>query len=411
MRIGRVLPVVVGLTTLVFACEALVGIEDRDFRLKPKDPDTCVRVTLPERPDASVDQGARPYLFAVQGLETSPNPDGTPVGFDLDNSCTCTTLRPTENDGGYSCTPPGDPAAACDEPGGVDNSVAKIVASFGNIALLDLASFEKPFRCGESTLLLLLTQYNGKAFDNEVQLQLLESRGIREPRTDRDAAIDRAEVGCSFNVNDTTFPARFDGQDRWTTVEEIGPDFVSKSPVLTGWVSNYTLVVDNKTDDRVPFIVFGRVVQVSRPRLRARLTPTGEDGGRLAIDPTTGEVAGGIIPSGFITDDSTMAGRIPFEDMLRAAGEIRIEGGGDGTYNYVCKSAPLFELARSLICAGRDSKRSPLQDFQPGPCDALSIGVRVRGRTALAGGRWPPAGVDDPPTDPGCDPELFKSCN
>lgn len=409
MRGALLSSIIFGLAASLAACEAIIGLDDHRFRIyepPPPPPDPCVRRRSPGRPDVPDDATGDPYTYVLAIRRVDPrgrNPDGTLVGYDLDNSCTCSGLPNTANDGGHSCAPSVDPSSQCDAVGGVDNALALL-----GDAIPQLRSDPRfgDLGCGKESILLLLNDYSGKANDPAVTLQIVETTGIRDEPTDFDAAVRDA---CNPDSDRPTFPAKFDGNDVWVTPGVLNPrssgsNFATaRGPAMTGWVRNYTLVVENTSDDQVPLIVFGRYVKVSRPRFEAKLVPLDEAGNPLALGANDELPAGGRPPH-FAVEDGTIAGRVLATDVLNATARVRFGQQG----KYVCNDPAAASFAKAVICSAADLNISPLEDFQQAPCNAISVGLKVEARTARIG-RDDDVRVD---LDPLCDPIVdFAKCD
>lgn len=408
MRARAVVAMGLPLLGVGMACEALVGIDEHRFEVPPPPDvvDPCVHVGPPGPPDADLtDDSNEPTLvFAFSGVDTTARQeDGTPLGFDLDDTCSCSPLAGTKHDGGFSCTPPGDPAEHCDGDGGIDNALAMLADSVSN--LLTREELDSELRCGETSILLLLNDYNRLPDDAEVTVQVIESTGLRFPRPDdsREGAVAK---GCSPNGDFMAYPARYDGLDRWSTPvglipDAAGPRIEARAATFRGWVSGYHLVLDRGGEDLLPLFVAGRYLRASRPRVSAKLTPLDANGTPLPLGPD-GLVVGGAQPARYALE-GIIAGRASPRDILTAVGNTNF-----GSSEWLCQRPELYAVLKGLVCGAPDTKFAPREDFLPGPCDAVSIGARFYATAALIGD---PADRRDSGLRP-CAPELFEySCD
>ncbi len=401
-RLRRTLAVA-ALAAFAAACQLIAGIKDHRFQVDeapapeagpadtaaPPPPDPCAHVTLPPRPDAAFDEAAGTYIVALRTIDFSGADDaGAPLGFDLDGVCTCDTDPATAHQGASACTPPG--ALPCDFEGGVDNalynpfrSAAGFLGPLGNGAAL----LGDQAECGRETLLLVVTDYNGKADDSLVKVGLIPSYGIRQPHD----AGEIPDSACTSTPG-PPYPAKWDGTDVWSFAEGTavrrGEILVPLISTPDAYVTGYRLVVPPV---RAVTLFLGTVsLEVSSPAVVATL---------VGVDPSGRDVAPGAPAASFRIAEGTLGGRIGIAAFLSAIGQLRVKGG-----NIVCQTPLIGDVVRNQLCASRDILSDPVRDFQPPgappfACDAVSTAVRFAGQAARVGDSFSPDGGKSP-----CDP-------
>jgi hypothetical protein len=361
--------VLVVLAANVWACQWILGIGNDPFSYTPpapgRAPDECPHaVRPPPAPDASADEPKNDYVFAVRTVDaTGRRPDGTLLGYDLDGVCTCDPRDTSSHAGRASCVSPANGSAlgGCDDDGGIDNANAHTNVFSAEVIGPLQEQADALIRCGGSTALIIITEYNGKADDPRVFVAVVPSYGIFEGDAGTaDGCYDPAQPPA-----DPTVPPRWDGQDRWS-LPEGHYDYNTRQPVLTfpGWVNNYTLVLDTRAAQRtgsIPMPVASGLLSMGTPTLTARIVPQ---------------------PSGsFRLEDGVMAGRARIEDVLDIMGGLKIKG-VNGESNDTCNPLVL-NLLRPILCSAADVVASPERDFRGDPCDALSFTFSFTAEPAL----------------------------
>ncbi|MBW2525094.1 MAG: hypothetical protein JRI23_13005, partial [Deltaproteobacteria bacterium] len=123
----------------------------------------CPHESFPAAPDADTADGTLDVLLALRRIYIE-DAQGDPVGYDLENLCTCQGQGP-------SCVaPPVD--LDCDAPRGIDNNLRLV---FPPLALAtgepDLLGFYSDrAEIGEWSLLMRIRDYNGEANDRQINL-------------------------------------------------------------------------------------------------------------------------------------------------------------------------------------------------------------------------------------------------
>lgn len=378
----RLLFVALVLGSLAAACQLIVGIERTDKADRPPDaaapdaatpgiPDPCVHVGIPRPPESDDDiTGALPpFVIGIRKFEV-PGP-GEPVGFDLDGVCTGDNRSGAAFDGGPSCKA----ALPLDDlDGGIDNQLGNVIGGF------DLAGgagirIDNGFQTG----LLRITSYNGKRNDKSVEVELFTSEGVREPSP--------CDAGADAMTADGLYRPGWCGDDKWSvsasTVEGSGDRFAAKARG-TGYVTDWTLVVQVEGETRLPFA--GYDLRVGSPVLVGKL---------VALDKTN-EPRDAEVPTSdpevqrrWRLDTSTFAGRVPARDLLAVIGIIQspIQLPKEaGAKTYVCEVPALFNLAIGNVCNARDIASSYRLDRDPNAkCDAVSLALRAQYVPVLTG--------------------------
>jgi hypothetical protein len=406
-------------SALAMSCALVAGIHDRDFQVaaveagadaEASTPLRCAHTSPPGAPASGTSADLGPTLvFAVRSLDLSGNPSKPgEVGFDLDGVCTCDPNDGTRRDGGSSCALPATPlvSGACDAPGGVDNAFASVYAKFINYPQGEQfpALLNQSLDCGKQTLLLVVGGYNGQADDPQVTVLPIFSRGIREAH-DGGAYPD---AGCGGGTI-APWPARWDGQDRWSVPSGVFARLGAAEPVaiakpLGGWVRNWRLVVDQRDEPfapPIPFIFANTSVLTSQTVVSARVVPL-DASGRDVSD-------GGGVAASFQLVDGVLSGRSSAASILSALGSIRVHGDGDGGASdlYVCSPLlqGLYAEVKATACNARDVALGPDASVDD-PCDSLSMAVQFTAEPAAIGSDY-----DVPVPDSGaCGPAFRDGC-
>jgi hypothetical protein len=392
------------LGALVLACQVVAGIErvekvdpppveaGPDTTPPPIPPDPCEHVVLPQEP-AMDDPGEDlpDFFLALRTLDLLPEGGAPLPGFDLDGVCTCDTREGALKEGGSSCTLPGK---ACDLDGGVDNVAAQLIKSlaFTN-DVNEAANITPRIQEGRQTILAVISKWNGKANDKEVQFGLVPSDGIRE--TD---PIKRCP-GSDETPGGGHYLAKWCGDDPWSIVEGTAipagtPLGFAPSVTGNGFVRDYKLVVRLQTGTfRLPF---GQAsLEIGSPQAIMDLVPLDENMQERdpSVPPTNAQKRFWRIKNGVI------AGRLPARDLLAGAGTIPL--GDSGSTQHLCKLDFVFNEVKKTVCTSLDIARTAQFDFDPGrQCDALSIAVGFTADPA----RWSGTFYREPETGNECNP-------
>ena len=380
------------LSTTALACEVILGIKNDDFRVADAEaiPDPCVHALPPPPPPADagdIGPTLAPLVFAFEHSRLDGRDDaGRPVGYDLDGVCTCDTRPGSARGGVQSCIPHDPDAGACDDDGGVDN-VPAVNFPPSLAASLD-AVFLEQAQCGRQTMLVQLSDYNGRTDDPQVVVALAPSYGIFDPHDggeDLDAAKACGPEDGGGNVGPTAgYPAKLDGTDIWSVESASVAQGILRDR-FQGYVTNGTLVVKiGATGDGLggwSMVVGGRVIPVRTAILTARVNKHPDGTYRL--------------------DDGLMTGRLAVDDLISTVGSLRVQ-----VDEYVCGHPELYLPIKSLVCASPDLAKLPSADFTSTRCDAVSLVFQFRAGPAAVGHAEPPQTL----TPPGCGRGWVDSC-
>jgi hypothetical protein len=368
-RSGRraVLAVAILMWATLLACSTLWGFED----LSPLPPDAaadgradaatkrdtapdvdanqtpCMPAIPPPAPTTDDDaSGDADIIFAIRtadfGLQLSD-----PVGFDLDQVCTCP--------GPSSCVVPSTATdgEACDHPNGRDNATGPLIEKLGSVEkYLGQDELNADIDAGHFSFLVLIRNYNGQANDSNVMLEFFNSPGLES-----DAA-----------------PPSWDGNDYWTVYSDnvlAGNDdatYVSTFIDYNAYVTHYTLV--------------GQLPQ----NLVLRITPdTGGNMNYIEL-PTPSSV--------FSIDLNELTGmfaaRVPTSQFLFNIRVLQDDNNGQ----FLCGTDLIFAGARLLVCPAQDIMALPKYDRTGARCDALSAAIAFTGVAAHLGSRASPVQVE-----------------
>jgi hypothetical protein len=304
------------------------------------------------------------FYMAVKTLKITQDGAG---GLDLDEVCTCEKGAGTARDGGSSCKPK---TTDCDGPNGIDNRGAALFKKFeigGQVSVDQSAS--QDIDEGKRSLLVHISEWNGKPNDREIKVGVLVSPGIT------------TNGPCN---NDTSpepghFKPKWCGSDKWdynigTTVQ--GPNQLF--PIVRGLAYVVNNAVVFRSEGSIATF-FGRAtLNLGSPIMTGKLEKTAGGQWRLA---------GGIL-----------SGRIPIEELLAAIGQFSDPTGGtnpDGSKRLLCEARDVFNLVKPEICNGVDIAKLRVGDFQGGNCNAVSTAISFDAEQAILGGEKPTENSDN----------------
>ncbi len=328
----------------------------------------CTSATWPDpppQPDPGVDDVD--FVAAIRSIdfgEGAPDlsEEGPRVGYDLDGRCTC-------RGAGSSCQRPAFATATdCDGPGGVDNAGARLFALVAPFAK-DLSSAYQSELAdkGGWSLLVRVSEYNGKANDSAVRTALYPSPGIEA---------------------DPCWPPGmapvWDGNDPWpidvASLEDpaggagggAGGDPGACEGVL-GYDYDKPRYVDTKA------YVTGGVLVASLPELGLVLSG---DTKTTVVKLTAGFATGRLQKSavGWRITDGVLAGRWPTKEIFAAIGGLVSNGGP------VCTDDGVYSALKQKACTFVD-----IASALGGPtteCDALSLAMGFQAEPAKLGIAW-----------------------
>ena len=374
MRLRPAALATVALSALVMSCQLLLGIRDADFDVADggsggndggveasNEAGTSCSAPLPPRPPVGTGGGdGGTYIVAMKTIVLGGGPN---AGFDLDRTCTCTAEDPAQ--ARASCVHP-KTSRGCDLDGGVDNALLTITSGFAKASVDKFNdNINDTLDCGRQTVLLVLQDYNGGPDDDKVVVFADPSFGIRAPHTGGE--------GPDGNRCLPTYPARWDGTDRWGSAR-IREDGYVTFPSFEGYVRDHQLVVDGRDQPSPGPIALtglgGDPLRVHRPVIVAKLES--RDGG-LELK------------------DGVLAGRVLATDVLTSFGKSVPPDGGER----YCQDDE-FKVVQTLFCQAADIMSNPDRDFVGDRFYALSV---VVGFTATPAAVAPGAAPVDPEID------------
>ncbi len=387
--------------SFLFACQLIVGVKDDPGvpQLPDRPPqadggdggglpdvvDRCKHADPP--PPPATDEGGDDLklVFATRkiaiGARTGEAGDaGEEIGFDLDGVCSCENRPPS---GGVVCKAPGDPCppgAPSDDPRGRDLGGINALKPFRDLALLDKsASIDDQLERGQRGFLVVVSGYNGKANDKDVQVLIRLS-----PGTTVQGACPGSQPIPDVGDGIRRFNPCWDGNDLWSVTNADG------TRGLPAYVNNYELVVIDKTGTTDVYLGIGALqIGMSRPIFQATLTP-----------PTGGKW----------TLNGVLAGRVNAAEALAVLGELvdPLSSPNVQPRPRLCdpSSKTSYGLLRDRLCATRDINYTGEADPAKA-CDGISFAVGVALEQAKVGAPVTPAPIDAG----GCPPAGLLRCD
>jgi hypothetical protein len=338
---------------------------------------SCARATFPLRP-ASDDPSATPnsaLVAAMQSLDVGvgvstvdgsvvvgPIPTGSlpPLGWDLDNACTCP--------GAPSCQQAQGTKENCDDDAGRDHTGLELFRKLGPTAQMSNAAANEALQTGQYGLLVQMTGYNGTPNDTRVTVALYFSSGV----------LGTGDAGMTQLAHD--------GTDRWT----VDPRSIVGGPELDGsidcdksnaqcqpnYVDDNAYVADNvlvASLSDVPITFGGRanlggaVMELSQTILVGTLRPVA------------------LFPSGnsWAIDNGSVSGRWGSKNLLSNMATIPDPTSDGGAY--LCGQDVAYQLLKNYICSLQDIASNSTQDNLGAPCDAISMSFGFTAEPAQLG--------------------------
>ncbi|MDB4934610.1 MAG: hypothetical protein JWP87_1582 [Labilithrix sp.] len=309
----------------------------------------CALKHVAQRPTTPDGASMPTVVFAMDSLQFDEQSAGMPLGFDLDDACTC-----PEDD---TCVPPDGGDRRCDRSDGRDNAFGplfgQLLDPFGS---RDFAT--QGIRDGNYGAIISLSQWNQLPNDPLVTIGFFTSGGLDTP----------PDAGKS--------KPRFDGTDRWTIDPEslvsgdqlIGEDCHTSTRCvpfyadLKGYVKDDQLVAQI---DRAPFVVSTKT-------------------GRFEIELTSVILTAHVVREGGILrlERGELVGRSASGRLLAAIGQLQDPFGTDAG---LCHSADAYGLAKGAICDAVDIAAAPADDKTGKSCTAVSGGLGFTAVQALGG--------------------------
>lgn len=320
----------------------------------------CEPTRWPQRPATGAGPaGDLSLVFAIQtfSFEADPTDAGLPIGYDLDDTCTCP--------GPESCKRPRGEPPACDPEGGIDNGGGEVLSSIVTVTGAQNDVNEK-LASGAYGLLFRVKGYNGLPNDPQIVFEMFFSHGT-----------DGVQDGGSPT------PPRFDGTDVYTIDPESA---VGTSP--SSYISPFFDTEAYVADDVV-------VAHIDKAPVR--------------IGPVQERIYGGVVVAKLARDgadvriaDGRLVGRVSAAELLTSLDVLQDKSVRDG--GGVCPGSPPYQVVEKLVCGAVDVTANPTLGADS-PCDALAIAARFTARPARLGPIYAP-----PPRPHLCGPSWEASC-
>lgn len=321
------------LLALTSACALLTSFDGFDEpKARPADaavdapeagpPAACAHKRWPAPPDAGGSNELGDLFGAVRAMTlVSAGPE--PLGFDLDDLCSCPER--------VACTGARANAPCDPRDSGIDNAATSLFSFFSAASgiALDESGLRAGLDRGRFGLVFRVSAWNGEPDDPDVRIALFNA----------------------FDVNPgTDAGARFDGSDRWLLdVESIVDGRIPVYPSTSAYVRGGVLVA-----------------ALSRVLVKIRI-PTVEDRWLLIpVEMRDVHVSARIARSGGGVElrGGELGGRMPSGSLLALAASAGVCPGTEG-----------YRSLKPLLCDARDVPIDPSKDGDDGACEALSMGI------------------------------------
>lgn len=351
---------------------------------------TCGHATWPSPPeDADPGSDTVDVVLAVSGIDFGESAtDGTVIGYDLDNYCTCQGEGPSCNEPEWAT------ADHCDGPAGRDNAWASIFAAAIMFEpSLSSEAISAEVQQGGFTMLVRVHRYNGMPNDDSVTVAIYASPGLdTDPCQPPDS-----------------MPA-WDGDDRWPVVYSsfagsgggagvggggggVPIDCSSGANVPPGYDFDQPRFVDPQA------YVTDSVVVANLPDVEMILAADSGSNVKLTAGFLTGRLEEGSGVGEWILRDGLLVGRWQVNDVFRSLGAM-VTGGGDT----VCTDDTIYPLIKSAVCKFPDIAST--LGGPTTPCDAISFAMGFEAEPARFGSVYfpsAPVAPCPPETDPAND--------
>lgn len=312
------------------ACHAILGIdntrpdagEDASVDAGP-DIDPCTRTGVPDPSDKVGSNVEKDYIFALSKVNFGLV--GTPLGFNLDKTCTCPSAD--------SCKRPPDASSACDRGTGIDNAGLSLLQIVQTLKLVTEDDLNILLKSGVSGAVIRVGKYNGESNDNEVTV------GI-------------------YPALQALGPVKLDGNDQWQIERASVTDEMTLAPKESAnlaYVVNDTLVALFST---------------------AQIVVGGADPDGGCYQPPLRMTLNAAIISAKITPDrnklvqGVVTGRWRASDLFKSI-EAFPESQQQPCTAFLCGASTSFGLLKRTVCNLVDIS-STGQDDLKASCDAIS---------------------------------------
>ena len=308
----------------------------------------CIPLHPPGRPSGTDPMDGEELVFALRDIVFQPGPMWATTGYDLDGLCSYTP------DPQIECAPPNEGASPeTDGRDGIDNSFGE------NFPLLLLTfvgdvqeSFDSELMAGRGLVLVRIQGWNGMPDDPRVAVTI--ANGVRtEPAT---GVPDGGMADPAWDGSDVFFPA----SDDFVGGDESRPRIQNDN----AYVAGSTVVV--ALPDRSEFVWTG-------------------DGLVFALVLTDPVLTATISEDEMFLEDVTISGRWARLDLLEAFEGLSF-----------CSGSGERDALERLFDDAADVRQDSSTAGPGVECDAVSVGVRMRGYRGVWGELTSPASAPDP---------------
>ncbi len=340
-----------GFEEITFVADAGVVVPDAPTATTSADteppPSTCNSKVAPPRPDVPDGNEKAELTIVLDRFDVGLRQDGgapTPVGFDLDRTCT-TSLETVSCAPGSQLTSGVFTDSVLDKDGGVDNG------SFALLQLLSIvydafsaAAIERALIDGKFGFLVDIDGYSGAANDSRVGVAFRPTIGLDngggKPKLD---GTDRWDVDKEFANKSEFFGSTF-----------VDVNGYVRDGVLYATFPSLVLPVQRNQNGNVLRIVLQDVV------FSAKVV-------KVAVDRTD-------------LQEGVLAGKWPVADAIGQVRRFAFDGDEESP---LCAQPEFDPQFRQRVCAARDI-RLGIASKATDPCDALSVGFGFSGRQSIA---------------------------
>jgi hypothetical protein len=333
------------------------------------------------------------WVVAMQSVDVGANPDAgpildssapvSPIGFDLDNDCTCCTAAGIACPTGGSCIGSG---VVCDDDAGRDHVALKIFAALPSAS----AAVNAGMLAGQFSILLQISEYNGTPNDANVTVGLYVSNGLNGVQ-DGGAVMPNHDGTDQWTVDSHYLQTTGVGQTptdgtQCTGTSACQPQYVDKG----AWVTNGVLVAQpSGTSGTLPLTfgyranIGGALMKLNNAIVSGTLQAVTLDGGQKAWKIVNGSISG----------------RWPSAQLL---GNLATLPNPNVDGSYLCGTDPelagSYRTVKAFVCSEQDIMSQTNLDNTMATCDALSMSFGFSAEPALLG---PVYTVNAPPAS-GC---------
>jgi hypothetical protein len=302
---------------------------------------TCGK-RFPPPPPAAANKAGAELVGVTTALKFLDEPDaGSPLGYDLDNLCTCPDLA------ARSCKNASATDPQCDVPTntGIDNAAGTVLGNIfpadANGRLLDT------LKHGTNGLLIRVQDWDGTPDDVAVKVAVFNVAGLKG---DVDGGAGTKLDGTDELIVD---------EASLLNVQDLGPKFFSSSAYVSGGMLVAALDLDFRFEIPPPNPLAGVIVQIP-----------------LRFAHLVGKI-GRVGTAGLQLTDAQLVGRLPMADVFAQIANLGI-----------CQVDPAFAGFKPKTCAAFDLTMVPVAGSgrSTQPCNALSFAIGLTVGPAKVGG-------------------------